>query len=623
METDVLIVGAGPAGAMAALLLSQYGVRTLLINKYSSASPGPRSHIVNQRTMEVLREVGLEEAAVAAATPQELLGDHVYATSLLGEELGRIRAWGSTPAHKAAHLVASPCAMCDLPQLYFEPIVLQAASLAGAQIRFQTEYLSHQQDEKGVLTTLKDRLTGAVYTVRSAYLLGADGARSKVAQDIGLTYEGEMGLTGAGSINVEFTADLSPWVEHRAGDMYWFIQPGLGIRGQGIGSLRMVRPWHKWVGVWGYDLAEGPPAMNEAEARRIVHRLLGDDTIPLQIDAWSTWTINRRYAHRLSQGRVFCLGDAIHSHSPMGGLGLNTSVQDAYNLSWKLAWVLQGKAGSGLLATYDPERAPIARQIVEYAYGCGRYVADMFHSMGLGRDPAPEALASSLHQLKAATPEGAAMRAGLRQAMDATLAGFGGGHGIEMNQRYTSTAIFGDEEHNSGCEVSRVGTPGPGMQSTSLQSTNLPSTSMQSSVGELSRLESSSSGVAASEQFHEPTTRPGAPMPHGWLTRAQHRISTLDVCGRGRFVLFTGLSGYSWRAAAQAAAAALGIELSVHVIGPGEELEDSYGDFARLSEIPENGALLVRPDRFIAWRTAGDSAAEQAQLTTVLRTLLH
>ncbi len=578
VETDVLIIGAGPAGAAAALLLSRYGVKTLLVNKYPGSSPGPRAHIVNQRTMEILRELGLEDTAKAIATPQPLLGDHVYATSLTGEELGRIKAWGSSPEALAAHAAASPCAMCDLPQLYFEPMVLQAASLAGAQIRFQTEYVSHRQESEAVVSVLKDRLTGAEFQVRSAYLLGADGARSQVAQDIGLAYEGELGLTAAGSLNVEFTADLSPWVAHRPGDMYWFVQPGLGIRGQGIGSLRMIRPWHKWVAVWGYDLAKGPPPMDEVEATRMVHRLLGDDSIPVTIDAWSNWTINRRYAHQLSHERVFCLGDAVHCHSPMAGLGLNTSVQDAYNLSWKLAWVLQGKAAPRLLASYDKERAPVAKQIVEYAYDCGRYIADMFRSLGLSANPSPEQMARSLAQLKEPTSAGAALRAAWREAVDSTLAGFGGAHGVEMNQRYVSNAVFAEDDD---------GEP-----------------------------------QAPSEFHHEASTRPGAPLPHVWLTRHQHRVSTLDVCGKGRFTVLTGLSGQAWASVASAAADKLGIDLDVHVIGLGQSLEDSYGDFARMSGVAENGALLIRPDRFVAWRARSDDPDQRERLLSVLQSIL-
>lgn len=580
VETDVLIVGAGPAGSMAALLLARFGVKHIMINKYAKTSPGARSHITNQRTMEIMRDLGLEDAAKALSTPQHLMGEHVYATSLVGEELGRIRAWSTHPLSQAEHDLASPCALCDLPQLYFEPLLVNAASQAGSQVRFNTEYLDHEQDANGVHVRVRDRLTAAEYTIRAKYLIGADGARSKVAQDIGLTYDGDMALGGVGSLNIEFSADLSSLVSHRPGDMYWIVQPGTGIRGNGIGSLRMVRPWHKWIAVWGYDLADGPPSMTPEQAIHVVQRLIGTDQIPITIDAMSTWTINRQFALSNTKGRVFCMGDAVHRHPPLAGLGLNTSMQDAYNLCWKLAWVLQGKAGARLLESYDAERSPIARQIVEYAYGCGIYFFRMFESLGLGRSPSAEAMAAGLQSLKDPGADGVARRAGFRKAMDDTLAGFGGGHGVEMNQHYVSGAIAPDG----------------------------------SSEPHFSR---------DPRHHYQPSTRPGAHLPHAWLTQNQHRISTLDLCGKGQFTLLTGLAGKAiWTAVVHDIARTLNLEITVHAIGPGEDVLDTYGDFAKLAKVSEHGALLVRPDMFVAWRAADGSAEHQAGLQAALKSIL-
>ncbi len=579
VETDVLIVGAGPAGAMSSLILSGLGVRNVMINKYKSTSPGPRSHITNQRAMEILRDLGLEDAAKELATPQSYMGEHVYATSLVGEEYGRIRSWSTHPASMAEHVMASPTTYCDFPQLYFEPLVVNAATQRGADVRFQTEYLSHVQDETGVTAKLLDRLNGQEYAVRAKYLIGADGARSQVAEDIGLPFEGQMALGESGSINIEFTADLAAYTDHRRGDMYWILKSGLGVRGNGIGVLRMVRPWNKWVCVWGYDLSKGTPTLDDTQAKAIVQRLIGSTDIALTIDAISTWTINRKYATKNMIGRVFCMGDAVHRHTPQGGLGLNTSVQDAYNLCWKLAHVVKGKAGSGLLASYDAERSPVARQIVEYAYSCGAKTNHMFDVLALPKSPTEEDMRNCLESLKAPTPQGAAKRETFRAAMDETIAGFGGGYGVEMNQRYASKAICPD------------GTQDPGFP-------------------------------RDAKRYYQPSTRPGAHLPHAWLTENQRRISTLDLCGKGRFTLLTGLAGSKWVDAAAAVAEALGTELHVHVIGPGQRFVDTYGDFAKFADISESGALLVRPDMFIAWRTHTTPEDQVTGLMNALKSIL-
>lgn len=579
VETEVLIVGAGPAGAMAALLLSEYGIKNLVINKFRSTSPGPRSHITNQRTMEILRDVGLEAKAKNLATPQEYMANQVYAESLVGEEFGRIRTWQNHPARKAEHDLASPTSVCDLPQLYFEPMVIQSAMQRGSDVRFSTEYLSHTQDEDGVKTTLRDLVAGTEYEVWSRYLIGADGARSKVATDIELPLEGQMAEGDAGAINVEFTADLSRFVDHRRGDMFMILQPGTGVRGNGMSVLRMVRPWNHWVAILGYDLASGPPALDDASAKAIVHRLIGTTEVDVTIAAISSWTHNRVYATSNTRGRVFCMGDAVHRHAPLAGLGLNTSVQDAYNLCWKLAFVLKGRAGSELLASYDAERSPVAKRIVEYASDCRVPLRAMFEKLRLPPRPTAQHFCDSLAALKSTTAEGAAMRSEVRAAIAGSVAGFGGGYGVEMNQRYTSSAVVDD------------GTRDPGFSRD-------PST------------------------YYEPSSRPGAHLPHAWLTSRQQLVSTLDLCGGGRFTLITGLSGQRWKEVAAQVSKELGVEIAVQVIGPGADYQDIYGDFESLAGIGDDGALLVRPDMFIAWRAPTASSENLVDLGRSLRKVL-
>jgi 2,4-dichlorophenol 6-monooxygenase len=529
--------------------------------------------------MEILRDIGLEEPAKALASPQSYMGEHVYATSVTGEEFGRIRSWATHPIAKGEHEMASPSSYCDLPQLYFEPLVVNAAALRGSDVRFQTEYLSHVQDAEGVSVKVLDHISGIEYEIRAKFLIGADGARSKVAQDIELPFEGQMALGDSGSINIEFEADLTAYCDHRRGDMFWLLQSGSALNGTGVSVLRMVRPWNKWVCVAGYELSKGAPTLDKAEAAKIVQKALGTDKIPLTIEAISTWTINQQNAVRNTRGRVFCMGDAVHRHTPMGGLGLNTSIQDSYNLSWKIAMVLKGQANPRLLESYDAERSPIAKQLVDRAFKSLSTLPPMFEALGLPKAPADSDYKQSLEKLKASTAEGAMMRKAFREAMDATIIAFGGGHGVEMNQRYSSGAVVPD---GSGDHVF----------------------------------------ARDKEIFYQPSTRPGAHLPHVWLTRNQRRVSTLDICGKGRFTLLTGLSGSAWVDKAAAVSKALGVDIQVRVIGPGQEFVDTYGDFQRFSEIDESGALLVRPDMFIGWRASDASPEKLDQLLAAMKTIL-
>ncbi|WP_433163313.1 FAD-dependent oxidoreductase [Kribbella sp. CA-247076] len=566
ITTDVLIVGSGPAGGAASLFLSTYGVDNIVLTRYGWTANTPRAHITNQRTVELMRDMGIEDQVIDQGTEHGLMGQTAFCTSLAGEEIGRIRTWGTHPRRLADYTEASPTLPCDLPQTLFEPILLSTAAGRGARLRFNTEYLSLEQDEDGVTATVRDRLSDATYQIRAKYLIGADGGRSKVAQDIGLPMAGSMDVEG--SMNIVFEADLSRYVAHRPSVLYWVLQPGAQIGGIGAGLVRMVRPWNEWLIVWGYDITQPAPVVDEAMATEIVHNLVGDDTIDVKLKSTSVWSVNHMYAEQATVGRVFCMGDAIHRHPPSNGLGSNTSIQDAYNLAWKLSLVLKGQASPSLLDTYDEERVPIGRQIVERANKSRTQFGQIFRALGMTPDAPP---GRTIESRKDDSPEGAAQRAELRTAIELKDYEFNA-HGVELGQRYRSAAVLDD------------GTPEPSYD-------------------------------RDPELYYHPTTWPGARLPHCWLTRGSETVSTLDVVGKGRFTLLTGIGGEAWVKAARAVSEHLGVPVEAFVIGPGHELDDLYGDWARAREIPDDGCLLVRPDAHVAYRSfeLPDDATEALQ----------
>ncbi|TCN36984.1 2,4-dichlorophenol 6-monooxygenase [Kribbella orskensis] len=573
MTTDVLIVGTGPAGGAASLFLSSYGIDNVVLTRYGWTANTPRAHITNQRTIELMRDMGIEDQIIDKGTSHGLMGQTAFCTSLAGEEIGRIRTWGTHPQRLADYTEASPTLPCDLPQTLFEPILVSTAASRGARLRFDTEYVSLEQDEDGVTATVRDRLSGETYQIRAKYLIGADGGRSKVAQDIGLPMAGSMDIEG--SMNIVFEADLSKYVAHRPSVLYWVLQPGAQIGGIGAGLVRMVRPWNEWLIVWGYDINQPAPVVDEAMATEIVHNLVGDDTIDVKLKGTSVWSVNHMYAEKASVGRVFCMGDAIHRHPPSNGLGSNTSIQDAYNLAWKLALVLRGQALPKLLDTYDEERTPIAQQIVERANKSRTQFGQIFHALGMTPDaPAGRTIDSR----KDDTPEGAAQREELRKAIELKDYEFNA-HGVELGHRYRSAAVVPD------------GTPEPAHD-------------------------------RDPELYYHPTTWPGARIPHCWLTRGTETVSTLDVVGKGRFTLLTGIGGDAWVKAAATIAEHTGVDVESYVVGPGRELEDLYGDWARLREITDTGCLVVRPDGHVAYRAASLAEDPTAALTDAFESIL-
>jgi 2,4-dichlorophenol 6-monooxygenase len=393
---------------------------------------------------------------------------------------------------------------------------------------------------------------------------------------VNLPMKGEMGV--AGSINILFKADLTKYVAHRPSVLYWVLQPGSNVGGIGMGVVRMVRTWNEWLLIWGYDITQPAPTVTREICEQLARQLIGDDEIPIEITSWSTWTVNHMHATNYQCGRVFCMGDAVHRHPPSNGLGSNTSMQDAYNLAWKLAAVLKGYAGTRLLDTYTAERAPIGKQIVDRANKSIAEFGPIFGALGLLESADPAVMNANMEARKADSADAQERRKKLREAIALKVYEFDA-HGVEMNQRYVSDAVVMGEGD------SHEFTENP-------------------------------------ELIYQLACVPGARLPHVWLVKDRRNYSSLDLLGKGRFTLLTGIGGDGWRKGAASTAQTLRVPLTVLTIGPDCDYEDPFGDWARIRGVDDDGAVLVRPDQVVAWRSAKRAGDAGTCLVDVLRKVL-
>ena len=574
VSTDVLVVGAGPAGLTAAAFLARSGIRVIALSRYSGTAPQPRASFTNQRTMEVFRDLGIEDEVRRVSTPGLSMGHNVMATGFTGEEIFRFQTYG-TGERLTDYSLASPCEFYNSPQHVLEPVMLQAALAQGADVRFSHEMLTIEQTDEEVVARVLDRSTGEEYLIRATYAVGADGGRSRVAEQLGIPFEGQSALMHM--INAWIEVDLTEYAAYRPAGIYMLFQPG-GNSWVGSGSFVTVRQWDDWVLVREYDPREGEPDTSDEAVIEAARTLIGDSHIPVRVKGTSKWQVNNQVAKEYRRGRVFIAGDAAHRHSPAGGLGSNTCIQDSYNLAWKLAFVLKGKAGAQLLDSYHEERQPVGKQIVDRAMINLKNKSAVGEVLGLQRGQTAEEGWASIRSLFS-DESGASERRAALEAVRALQHSRSNAHGVALGQRYTSCAIVDD------------GTPFP-------KETRDP------------------------EIYYHPTTHPGAHLPHAWVERGRKKLSTLDIVGQGRFSLIVGIGGAPWTEAATSLSAEFGIELPVFAIGYRCEFDDVLGQWAQLRGIDDRGALLIRPDGHIAWRAHTRPTSPREALADALRQAL-
>ena len=464
---SVLIIGGGPVGLGLAADLGSREIDCLLVEQGDGGIYHPRANTVNSRTMEFCRRWGIADRVRGAGAPPDFPPTILYLTDLQGYEIARIER----PTHggeKPLPTTAERSQRCN--QLFFDPILRELAEVfPSVELQYRRRFESLQQDGDEVVAEVRDLDSGQTRRVRSRFLVACCGGQSTVRETLGVRMEGRQVLSH--HLNV-FLRIPELWNHHDKGKAAFHFMIG---RDGVLTSLIEL----DGIDLWRLNINQGmtPVPPDDFDIAAVIERVIGPG-IRHEIISVLPWTCRGIVADRYRRGPVFLAGDAVHQHSPAGGFGMNTGMGDCFDLGWKLAAMIDGWGGPGLLDSYEAERRPVAARVVAVATENAESSYRVEH-MGSIND---------------ASPEGEACRSALNERILRDKPAQFISDGIALGYRYDASPIIAPD-----------GSPTP-----------------EDSVA-----------------TYTPTTYPGSRAPHAWLSE---KNSTIDLFGKGFVLMAFGVS---------------------------------------------------------------------------------
>ncbi|MEM7436781.1 MAG: FAD-dependent monooxygenase [Myxococcota bacterium] len=572
-DTDVLIVGGGPAGMVSALCLAKLGVRSTVVERYKSVNPHPKAHELNARSLEILTSLGIPMEELEREASPEVDGSRILFCKTITEEFGRIDLF-EDPACAAKY---DRHVRCRRPYLNLSQTELELVMRARVEqeplidLLLEHTWKSFTETEEGVVSKVQPvDAPERAFEVSSRFLIGADGAASAVREAVGIAMIGPDRIQDF--VNAYFEIGLRDYVPTPA-KLYWILHPAA------VGAFIAHHVDRRWT----YNVPIAPPYESREDftdevLRERIQTALGTDRYDIDIKSVSTWRMTVQTAEAYRRGRAFLVGDSAHRFPPTGGLGMNTGIGDAHNLCWKLAAVLEGRSPDALLDSYEVERKPVAeRNAAESRENYDR-IFEVIEAFGLPRD-GHERMAKIAHQVRRVPKRLRRWLLSLvRLPVHFILGRFRRSSRVSDRVR-ASIADQTPHFDRIGLDLGYIYDGG-------------------AVFPEAGDTETHPQQVTE----YQPTTRPGARFPHVPLNGVSHGRSSHDLFSYARYTLLVGSDGEGWKQALASLEPAIRTDVEMVSLDEAGADQDAVERLRNVSEIESTGAILVRPDGHVAWR---------------------
>ncbi|MEM6347420.1 MAG: FAD-dependent monooxygenase [Bacteroidota bacterium] len=585
-STNVLIIGAGPSGMVSALCLAKLGISSIIVERNARINKHPKAHELNSRSIEILHVLGFSDEDLAREASPKSDGARILFCNTINEELGRIDLEeDEARRHKYERHLRSARPYLNLSQTALEKVMLaKVRAHPLIEVMFNHQWQGLKETLKALESDILNRANDSVISIRSQFVIAADGANSRCREFVGIKMEGPGNIQEF--VSVYFESNLREFIKTPA-KLYWILNP------YAPGTFIAHHIEKRWVYMLPFFAAyQGKEQFDESFCAQKIRIALGDPTLDIDIKSISFWRMSARIAEQYRKGRVLLVGDSAHCFPPTGGLGMNTGIADAHNIGWKLAAVINGSAPLEFLDSYEKERRPIAAQNTKESIYNYQKIMEVPEAFGLGSEGLekmakfrgaaptkylPEFVKDNLLRLvcKLANKKlkkfdkDVSLRSKVAKTIAEQIAHFDR-LGLDIGYIYESGALIAD------------GSP----------------VSMQ----------------ADRVTDYHPSTQPGARLPHLDLSASDEYDSTHDFLSYDQFSLLIRENGQAWEHAVCQFEAQSFTQLKLVRLDKLNLPKPLFEELIKLIELAPEGALLLRPDGHVAFRANSTPTSSQALL---------